>query len=158
MQKMVSALLLSALLLPAAASAMVPEGTAHIARSISDVEEHSEFSFSSITEGGMDREESSLYFNDGFGRLMEFHMTAKDDHMTLQISQNGREIYCNGFSVKSRRFSVVRREEMGEIYFLITLGERTYRGSIDREDHWKMEEGPSKDEVIPLRQHFLMKT
>ncbi len=150
MRKIAGALLLSVVFLPLSAGAMVPEGTAHIAHSISDIEEHSEFSFSSITEGMGNVEESTLYFNDGFGRLTEFRMTCEDGRMALLISQNGREVYRTALAVKSHRFSVVKREEMGEIYFLITLGEHAYRGAFDREDRWHMEEYPQKAKDTPM--------
>ena len=152
MKRLWQALLLSAILLPASAGAMVPEGTAHIAHSLSDIEEERTDSFSSFAEGYGGVSESVLCFNDGYGRLTEFRMTCENDYMTLLISQNGREVYHTRARVRSRRFSAVRREEMGRIYFQITLGEHTYVASVDREDHWYMEEMPQRemDEPVPL--------
>ncbi len=158
MRKTWGILLLAALSLPIGAGAMVPEGTAHIAHTLSDVTEESEYSFSSMTEGEGSGE-STLFFNDGLGRLTEFHMTSGEGEMELTISQNGREIYRTHAAMKSRRFSVMRRESMGEIYFLITLGDKAYRGYQDRDDRWHMEEMPPKEKgkAVPLTTNLMKK-
>lgn len=41
-------------------------------------------------------------------------------------------------------FSVVRRESMGHIYFLITMGEHHYRGEITGDDKWEISEDKGK--------------
>ena len=94
--------------------------------------------FSSVEKGG--ESESTLYFNDGFGRMTEFHMVSDNHVMTVTIRQNMRIVWKGSCHVKNDDFSVVRREGEGHIYFLITMGEHTYRGEITRDDSWDVQE------------------
>ena len=64
-----------------------------------------------------------------------------DNHlMTVTIRQNMRIVWKGSCHVKNDDFSVVRREGEGHIYFLITMGEHTYRGEITRDDSWDVQE------------------
>lgn len=97
--------------------------------------------FLCFSSEGMAREsESTLYFNDGFGRMTEFHMTSDNHVMTLTIRQNMRIMWKGSCHVDRDTFSVVRREGQGHVYFLITLGEHTYHGEINRDDRWDVHE------------------
>lgn len=97
-----------------------------------------EYQYSShITGAPQMHDETTLYFNDGFGRLIEFHLTADHQMTELSIRQNGCEVW-RGYLPGADRFSVVREESMGEVYFLISSGEKEYRASIDRDDRWSV--------------------
>lgn len=97
-----------------------------------------EYQYSShITGAPQMHDETTLYFNDGFGRLIEFHLTADHQMTELSIRQNGCEVW-RGHLPGADRFSVVREESMGEVYFLISAGEKEYRASIDRDDQWSV--------------------
>ena len=98
------------------------------------------FSSALSSEGMGESTESTLYFNDGFGRMTEFHMIWEGRTMTLTIRQNMSVVWKEQCSVKQDNFSVVRREEMGEVYFLITMGDHHYRGEITRDDRWEVRE------------------
>lgn len=99
-----------------------------------------EYQYSShITGDRWMHDETTLYFNDGFGRLIEFHLTADHQTTELSIRQNGCEVW-RGHLPSADRFSVVREESMGEVYFLISSGEKEYRASIDRDDRWSVSE------------------
>ncbi len=104
------------------------------------MENAAEYQYSShITGDQWMHDETTLYFNDGFGRLIEFHLTADHQMTELSIRQNGCEVW-RGHLPGADRFSVVREESMGEVYFLISSGEKEYRASIDRDDRWSVSE------------------
>ena len=84
--------------------------------------------------------ESTLYFNDGFGRLVEFHMTTDGHFMTVTIRQNMNIVWKEKEEISHPRFSVVRREELGQVYFLVTMGDKRYKGYTNAKDVWSMEE------------------
>ena len=133
-RSIVKGLLLALCLLPAAAGATeggVPDRNEDRGIQFSSA-------FSSVEKGG--ESESTLYFNDGFGRMTEFHMVSDNHVMTVTIRQNMRIVWKGSCHVKNDDFSVVRREGEGHIYFLITMGEHTYRGEITRDDSWDEQE------------------
>lgn len=97
-----------------------------------------EYRYSShITGDRWMHDETTLYFNDGFGRLIEFHLTTDHQTTELCIRQNGCVVW-QGYLPGAGRFSVVREESMGEVYFLISAGEKEYRARIDRDDRWSV--------------------
>lgn len=99
-----------------------------------------EYQYSShITGDRWMHDETTLYFNDGFGRLIEFHLTVEHQMTELSIRQNGCVVW-RGHLPGADRFSVVREESMGEVYFLISSGEKEYRAGIDRDDRWSVSE------------------
>lgn len=104
-----------------------------------------EVEFASST--AKERSESTLYFNDGFGRLTEFHMTQVQHIMTLTIRQNMNVVWQGRTEVDTPRFSVVREEQQGQVYFRITMGTREYKASLNGEDHWDVVE--LKNEMVP---------
>lgn len=125
-------------LLPAAAGAVDGgQGT-----SLPDRNENSTMQFSSAfsSEGTAGESESTLFFNDGFGRMTEFDMVSENQVMTLTIRQNMRIVWKGSCHVKDNAFSVARRESNGQVYFLITMGEHRYRGDITRDDRWELKE------------------
>lgn len=104
------------------------------------MENAAEYQYSShITGDQWMHDETTLYFNDGFGRLIEFHLTADHQTTELSIRQNGCVVW-QGYLPGAGRFSVVREESMGEVYFLISAGEKEYRARIDRDDRWSVSE------------------
>ena len=105
----------------------------------------SEYMYSSAisVEPSAMHDETTLYFNDGFGRLIEFHLTTDHQTTELSIRQNGCEVW-RGHLPGAGRFSVVREESMGEVYFLISAGEKEYRARIDRDDRWSVSERKRK--------------
>lgn len=131
-------------LLPAVAGA-----AGEAAGSLPD-EENSEIHYTSVyssafsTDGMNHESQSSLYFNDGFGRLTEFEMKSENHVMTLTIRQNMGVVWKGSCHVDNDAFSVVRRESMGHIYFLITMGEHHYRGEITGDDKWEISEDKRK--------------
>ncbi|WP_443794340.1 hypothetical protein [Dialister hominis] len=134
--RMMGGLLLAFCLLPAAAGAADGgNGTFPAQR-----EEAMQFSSAFSSEGTAQESESTLYFNDGFGRMTEFHMTSDNHVMTLTIRQNMRVMWKGSCHVDRDTFSVVRREGQGHVYFLITMGEHTYHGEITRDDRWDVRE------------------
>lgn len=113
-------------------------------------EENSEIHYTSVyssafsTDGMNHESQSSLYVNDGFGRLTEFEMKSENHVMTLTIRQNMGVVWKGSCHVDNDAFSVVRRESMGHIYFLITMGEHHYRGEITGDDKWEISEDKGK--------------
>lgn len=99
-----------------------------------------EYRYSShITGDRWMHDETTLYFNDGFGRLIEFHLMTDHQTTELSIRQNGCVVW-QGYLPGAGRFSVAREESMGEVYFLISAGEKEYRAHIDRDDRWSVSE------------------
>ena len=86
------------------------------------------------------RKESSFIFDDGFGRLVEFAGTSSEGAEILTIRQGRQVVWQERYHVNGSHFSVVKGEGMGEIYFLIELGEKKFRAFIDRDDHWQVRE------------------
>ncbi len=84
--------------------------------------------------------ESTLYFNDGVGRLIEFHMTRQKQRMTLVIRQNMNVVWKGSTEVDTPTFSVGREERMGQILFHVTLGSKEYEATIDEKGNWQMDE------------------
>lgn len=104
------------------------------------MENAAEYQYSShITGDQWMHDETTLYFNDGFGRLIEFHLMTDHQTTELSIRQNGCVVW-QGYLPGADRFSVVREESMGEVYFLISSGEKEYRAGIDRDDRWSVSE------------------
>ena len=136
-RSMVRGLFLALCLLPAAAGA-ADGGNGGVPDRNEDRGIQFSSAFSSVEKGG--ESESTLYFNDGFGRMTEFHMVSDNHVMTVTIRQNMRIVWKGSCHVKNDDFSVVRREGEGHIYFLITMGEHTYRGEITRDDSWDVQE------------------
>lgn len=122
------AFLLAALLLPEAVFAAAEGNDLAMGNAV-------EYQYSShITGDRWMHDETTLYFNDGFGRLIEFHLTVEHQMTELSIRQNGCVVW-RGQLPGADRFSVVREESMGEVYFLISSGEKEYArastGTID---------------------------
>ncbi len=127
------AFLLVALLLPEAVFAAAGGNDLAMGNAV-------EYQYSShITGDRWMHDETTLYFNDGFGRLIEFHLTVEHQMTELSIRQNGCVVW-RGHLPGADRFSVVREESMGEVYFLISSGEKEYRAGIDRDDRWSVSE------------------
>ena len=127
------AFLLAALLLPEAVFAAAGGNDLAMGNAV-------EYQYSShITGDRWMHDETTLYFNDGFGRLIEFHLTTDHQTTELSIRQNGCVVW-RGHLPGADRFSVVREESMGEVYFLISSGEKEYRAGIDRDDRWSVSE------------------
>ena len=127
------AFLLAALLLPEAVFAAAGGNDFAMGNAV-------EYQYSShITGDRWMHDEMTLYFNDGFGRLIEFHLTVEHQMTELSIRQNGCVVW-RGHLPGADRFSVVREESMGEVYFLISSGEKEYRAGIDRDDRWSVSE------------------
>lgn len=127
------ALLLALLLLPEAVFAAAGGNDLAMGNAV-------EYQYSShITGDRWMHDETTLYFNDGFGRLIEFHLTVEHQMTELSIRQNGCVVW-RGHLPGADRFSVVREESMGEVYFLISSGEKEYRAGIDRDDRWSVSE------------------
>ena len=108
-------------------------------------------SFYSADDGA--DEASTVFFNDGFGRLTAFEKEYKDGRMTIIIRQNMNVVWKNTYTVSSNHFSVERIDTDGHILFRIHVGERILVGEIDSRDRWIMTEprkNPRDDTVIPL--------
>lgn len=91
-----------------------------IAHSAYDLEEkgNQEFSTRSLfTEDGTGKQETTFFFNDGFGRLTEFHEYTEGARMFLIIRQNMNVVWQGSCRVTDHRFSVYRRESNGRVYF-----------------------------------------
>lgn len=86
------------------------------------------------------REESSFIFDDGFGRLVEFVLVPEGKGKKLEIRQDRQVVWQEECQARGNDFSVVKREGLGEIYFLIELGDRNFHASVDRDDHWQVRE------------------
>lgn len=104
-----------------------------------------------------ERSESTLYFNDGFGRLTEFHMTQAQRIMTLTIRQNMNVVWQGRVEADNSHFSVSREEREGQVYFRITMGSREYKAFLNDKDRWdvveiknNMELGTGKEGLYPL--------
>lgn len=92
-----------------------------------------------------ERSESTLYFNDGVGRLTEFHMEQAGQVMTLTIRQNMNIVWQGHTSVEQNCFSVAREERQGTVYFRIRMGNKEYKAFSDAKDHWNVVEIKGND-------------
>lgn len=137
------AFLLTVLLLPEAVFAAVWGSDLAMGNAV-------EYQYSSHIAGdSWMHNETTLYFNDGFGRLIEFHAVVDHRMTELTIRQNGCEVW-RGSLPGSSRFSVTREASMGEVYFLISSGEKSYRAGIDRDDQWSVSEVKEKQAEIEV--------
>ena len=70
-----------------------------------------EFSTRSLfTEDGTGKQETTFFFNDGFGRLTEFHEYTEGARMFLIIRQNMNVVWQGSCRVTDHRFSVYRMD------------------------------------------------
>ena len=108
-------------------------------------------SFYSADDGA--DEASTVFFNDGFGRLTAFEKEYKDGRMTdYNPSKHEYRLEKHVYRLK-QSFSVKRIDTDGHILFRIHVGERILVGEIDSRDRWIMTEprkNPRDDTVIPL--------
>ena len=87
------------------------------------------------------KQETTFFFNDGFGRLTEFHEYTEGARMFLIIRQNMNVVWQGSCRVTDHRFSVYRRESNGRVYFQIRMGQHEYSAEIGRDDRWTVTEG-----------------
>ena len=143
-----------AVLLPCAVFANTAKGTAVIIHnSVSGMDNQILYSSFYSADDGAD-EASTVFFNDGFGRLTAFEKEYKDGRMTIIIRQNMNIVWKNTYTVSSNHFSVERIDTDGHILFRIHVGERILVGEIDSRDRWIMTEprkAPRDETMIPLR-------
>lgn len=93
-----------AVLLPCAAFANTAKGTAVIIHnSVSDMDNQILYSSFYSADDGAD-EASTVFFNDGFGRLTAFEKEYKDGRMTIIIRQNMNVVWKNTYTVSSNHF------------------------------------------------------
>lgn len=140
-------------LLPCAVFANTAKGTAVIIHnSVSGMDNQILYSSFYSAENGAN-ETSTVFFNDGFGRLTAFEKEYRDGKMTITIRQNMNIVWKNTYTVSSNHFSVERIDTDGHILFRIHAGERILIGEIDSRDRWIITEprkNPRDDTVIPL--------
>lgn len=96
-RSMVRGLFLALCLLPAAAGA-ADGGNGGVPDRNEDRGIQFSSAFSSVEKAG--ESESTLYFNDGFGRMTEFHMVSDNHVMTVTIRQNMRIVWKGSCHVK----------------------------------------------------------
>lgn len=102
-----------AVLLPCAAFANTAKGTAVIIHnSVSGMDNQILYSSFYSADDGAD-EASTVFFNDGFGRLTAFEKEYKDGRMTIIIRQNMNIVWKNTYTVSSNHFSVKRIDTDG---------------------------------------------
>ena len=102
-----------AVLLPCAAFANTAKGTAVIIHnSVSGMDNQILYSSFYSADDGAD-EASTVFFNDGFGRLTAFEKEYKDGRMTIIIRQNMNVVWKNTYTVSSNHFSVKRIDTDG---------------------------------------------
>ena len=129
-----------AVLLPCTAFANTAKGTAVIIHnSVSGMDNQILYSSFYSADDGAD-EASTVFFNDGFGRLTAFEKEYKDGRITIIIRQNMNVVWKNTYTVSSNHFSVERIDTDGHILFRIHVGERILVGEIDSRDRWIMTE------------------
>lgn len=141
-----------AALLPCSSSAHIPEGTAVIIRTDASLTDH-EILYSSFHPDEASPSASTVFFNDGFGRLTMFEKEYKDGKMTITIRQNMNIVYKNTYTVSNDRFSVERFTANGRILFRLHVGERILIGEIDSHDKWiitEAEKASRKKSAVPL--------
>ena len=132
-------------------SAQIPEGTALLSPPAGNREEEFHYSSLSVYEEPGQSHSSTLFFNDGFGRLTIFEMEHHDGQMTITIRRNMNVLWKGTYSVKSPYFSVQRHDILGHITFEITAGEHILYGEIDKNDRWDIKEKSRKQiEKVPL--------
>lgn len=117
------------------------------------------FHYSSFYFGksGETSHSSTMFFNDGQGRLTMFEMETRAGLMTVTIRQNMHILWKGTYSVTNSHFFVKRLDSLGKVTFQIIAGEHVLRGEIDDNDNWVItetatEDMPSEkqDEMIPL--------
>ena len=149
--KMIGAVIALALCPLWGISAQIPEGTALLSPPAGNREEEFHYSSLSVYEEPGQSHSSTLFFNDGFGRLTIFEMEYHDGLMTVIIRRNMNILWKDTFSVKSPSFSVKRHDLRGKITFEITAGEHILYGEIDKNDRWDMKEkGKKRQEETPF--------
>lgn len=112
-----------------------------------------EILYSSFYSGEASGSASTVFFNDGFGRLTMFEKEYKDGKMTIIIRQNMNVVWKNTYTVSNDYFSVERLDAEGLIRFRIRAGERILFGEIDSSDRWNVteaQEAPKANAPIPL--------
>lgn len=93
-----------AVLLPCTAFANTAKGTAVIIHnSVSGMDNQILYSSFYSADDGAD-EASTVFFNDGFGRLTAFEKEYKDGRMTIIIRQNMSIVWKNTYTVSSNHF------------------------------------------------------
>lgn len=93
-----------AVLLPCAVFANTAKGTAVIIHnSVSGMDNQILYSSFYSADDGAD-EASTVFFNDGFGRLTAFEKEYKDGRMTITIRQNMNVVWKNTYAVSSNHF------------------------------------------------------
>lgn len=93
-----------AVLLPCTAFANTAKGTAVIIHnSVSGMDNQILYSSFYSADDGAD-EASTVFFNDGFGRLTAFEKEYKDGRMTIIIRQNMNVVWKNTYTVSSNHF------------------------------------------------------
>lgn len=93
-----------AVLLPCTAFANTAKGTAVIIHnSVSGMDNQILYSSFYSADDGAD-EASTVFFNDGFGRLTAFEKEYKDGKMTIIIRQNMNIVWKNTYTVSSNHF------------------------------------------------------
>lgn len=101
---------------------------------------HSYSFFGEASDGASERSESTLCFDDGFGKFTEFRMTWENRRMILEVRQNGKLIGRKSCYTENSAFSVAREKSGEHAYFLITMGDHRYRGEFDRNNRWTLTE------------------
>lgn len=101
---------------------------------------HSYSFFDGSSGSSSERSESTLCFDDGFGKFTEFRMTWENRRMILEVRQNGRLIGRKSCYTENSAFSVTRDKSGEQTYFLITMGDHRYRGEFDRDNRWTLTE------------------
>lgn len=148
--------LLAALAVGGAAFAAVPEGSAEIISTPEEINQTQgyEYSYSSslFSEGSGDSS-STMYLDDGYGRLTTFEMIKTGNKASLTIRQNGAIRWEGTYKAETNTFGVTRRNENGKIQFKITLGNHILYATVNQDDIWIVTESGNRfDQPVPLMQ------
>lgn len=135
------------------ALAAAPEGSAEIISSPEEIEQNRSYGYSytsTVFSEDPDMDSSTtMYMDDGYGRLTTFEVVKTGNKATITIRQSGAIRWQGSVKARTSSFGVTRRTEGGEILFKITIGEHTLYATVNTDDVWVVTEqnGNSRDPV-----------
>lgn len=138
-------------------SLAAPEKSAEIVGSPEEIGQSTayEYSYSSslFSADSYGDSSSTMYMDDGFGRLTTFEMIKTGNKATLTIRQNGAIRWEGSFKTDSALFGVTRQNDMGKIRFKITIGNHTLYATVNTDDVWIVtDHGDKIKEPLPRKE------
>ncbi|MDY6084085.1 MAG: hypothetical protein SPI25_02370 [Dialister sp.] len=141
------------------ALAAAPEGNAKIISNPAEIEQSSSYGYSytsTVFSEDPDIDSSTtMYMDDGYGRLTTFEVVKTGSKATITIRQSGAIRWQGSVKARTSSFGVTRRTEGGGILFKITIGEHTLYATVNTDDVWVVtEQNGNPRDPVPLAAKF----